>query len=121
LHGQTRAIAKFYRGEAALLAAEAAARLAPQPRQSEPPLRPANPAPAAPPISLPEPDRPPLAPQPALNQNVEAPPPAARRAERRRPRLGRTLAWVVLAPWYAAMAVASVGVDVLFVKGLLGF
>ena len=35
--------------------------------------------------------------------------------------VGRVVAWILLAPWYVAMAVASVGVDILFVKDLLGF
>ena len=41
--------------------------------------------------------------------------------EPRRWGFGRIVAWILLAPWYVAMVVAAVGVDVLFVKDLLGF
>ena len=69
-------------------------------------------------------DRPRLRPDPADNQNTRRPRPVAGVDEDDEPRrwgVGRVIAWILLAPWYAAMAAAAIGVDVLFVKDLLGF
>lgn len=130
----------FYREDAARLASEAAR----VPKQQEVPLGPAAPAPVtAAPASIaaaPEPppqripaepaipaieiDRPRLRPDPADNQNVRRPRPVTELDEDDEPRrwgIGRIIAWVLLAPWYVAMAAAAIGVDVLFVKDLLGF
>ncbi len=117
----------FYREDAARLAVEAA-RVPTEARQSEPlpgPVAPAAPvlaAPAsAPIIRIDEPERPLLAPEPATNQNLRATRPATVEPEHRPLGFGKIVAWVLLAPWYVAMAAAAVGVDVLFVKDLLGF
>jgi hypothetical protein len=70
---------------------------------------------------LDEPQRPLLAPEPATNQNLRATRPEIAEPEpHQRIGLGKIVAWVLLAPWYVTMAAAAVGVDVLFVKDLLG-
>lgn len=124
----------FYREDAARLASEAAR----APRQPDIALAPAalelaaavqEPAPQRPPVepAIPpiEVDRPRLRPDPPDNQNVRRPRPVARvdesEDEPHRWGPGRILAWILLAPWYVTMAVAAIGVDVLFVKDLLGF
>jgi hypothetical protein len=67
-----------------------------------------------------EPQRPPLAPEPPSNQNDRQ-----RRladvefADERPLALGRVIAWIVLAPFYAATLVGSVGLNVIFIRGLL--
>lgn len=115
----------FYREDAARLASDAArtprqqdaapAPAAPQPQQ---------PLPAQPAIPAIEVDRPRLRPDPADNQNVRRPRPVGRSDEDDELRgwgVGRIIAWILLAPWYVTMAAAAIGVDVLFVKDLLGF
>ena len=117
----------FYREEAARLALDAA-RVPPATKPSEPapiaaaPVAPVVPTPkAAPVIVLDEPQRPLLAPEPATNQNLRATRPEIAEPEpHQRIGLGKIVAWVLLAPWYVTMAAAAVGVDVLFVKDLLG-
>jgi hypothetical protein len=120
----------FYRGDAARLVTEAA-RLPVEPvlaiepeRISEPDPSPAIAAIGAPAVVLDDPQRPLLSPEPPTNQNLRAPRPQPEELEydEEPPRwkLGRAIAWVLLAPWYGAIAVASVGVDVLFIKDLLG-
>lgn len=111
----------FYREDAARLASEAA-RLPQQPLDA--PQEPATKPPrAAPAIVLDEPNRPPLAPEPATNQNERLSPPPDddfELGEVRRPwSVGRAVAWVLLAPWYAVTLVAAVGLVVLFVRFVL--
>ena len=114
----------FYREDAARLASDAARTpkqqdVAPAPAAPEP-----QPLPAQPTIPAIEVDRPRLRPDPADNQNTRRPRPVAGVDEDDEPRrwgVGRVIAWILLAPWYAAMAAAAIGVDVLFVKDLLGF
>jgi hypothetical protein len=108
----------FYRDDAARLAAQAA-RIAPP---DEPVLR-ARPASDSrtPQILLDEPSRPPLAPEPAINQNRAAsrrpsPPPLPERAP-----VGRIVAWVLLAPFYAAFMLGSAALLVLAAKFFLKF
>jgi hypothetical protein len=120
LDGKTKATGGFYRGDAARLVSEAARAIPqpvePAPRAAEPPKRP-----NAPPIRLDEPNRPPLAPDPPTNQNLRAPRPArAPGLARVMPGPGRLTAWVVLAPWYIAVAFGALWIDVLFVKDALG-
>lgn len=134
-----RAAGGFYSEEAARLALEAAKR----PQQPAAPAaeKDIGPAPAfIPPVLLEEPRRPPLAPEPAINQNgntLRAEPtlePRDRAAarlrrpvvsilpeaadERRRPTFARIVAWIILAPWYLAMIAATVAVIGLFVRNL---
>lgn len=119
----------FYRGDAAWLASQAArpkenAASLPieedRPEQVRPPTRQMS---SPPRIELDMPDRPPLRPAQAVNQN-----------QRRVRDLGddepdadgrgwgaaRVVAWVLLAPFYVVTAVGSIGIDVMFVRGLLG-
>ena len=116
----------FYREDAARLASEAAR--APKQQQEAAPV-PATPEPPAPsPSARPvipaiEVDRPRLRPDPADNQNVRRPRPVAEVDDADEPHrwgFGRVVAWILLAPWYVTMVVAAIGVDVLFVKDLLG-
>jgi len=78
--------------------------------------------PAVPSIDI---DRPRLRPDPADNQNVRRPRPVAQMDEdddeEHHWSVGRVVAGILLAPWDVAMAVAAGGVDILFVKDLLGF
>ena len=113
----------FYREDAAQLAVEAA-RVPPATQPDEPvPAAPIVASPnVAPDIRIDEPQRPLLAPEPATNQNLRATRPHDIEPEHHeRIGVGKIVAWVLLAPWYVAMAAAAVGVDVLFVKDLLGF
>lgn len=114
----------FYRDDAAELAAGAARTNAPPARK--PIQTPAPPSDRAPPIRIIDPDRPPLKPQPALNQNqpvLRADPSASigTAPETRRHRPSRTVARVVIAPLYIAMILASAGVLLLFAKSWLGY
>jgi hypothetical protein len=99
----------FYREEAVRLASEAAK--APQERSPKsskttaPHGRPAR--------------REPLRPQRAVNQNIVGDEPIEAGPPRRSPL--RLMARIVIAPWYAAILVGSVGVDAWFIKDLLGF
>ncbi len=103
----------FYREEAARLASEAA---------KAPPGRPAKPGKnVVPPIELDRRERGPLRPGPAVNQNIIGDDPIEPGPLPPRYNALRTVAWVLLAPWYAAMLAASLGVDAWFVKDLLGF
>lgn len=137
---KTKVTGEFYREDAARIASEAA-RL--KPLADEAPANPAGPA-FVPRVLLDEPQRAPLAPQPAVNQNVpprEPPLVALRTAvaapaqrdlrvqeerfdqdddERPRWRMLRIIAWIVLAPLYVGVALAAVGINALFVKDLLG-
>lgn len=74
----------------------------------------------APAVLLDEPERPPLMPEPAVNQNQR---PAQLSDldidQDRRVGLARIVAWVLLAPFYAATLVGSVGLNVMFIRGLL--
>ena len=123
----------FYREDAARLASEAAftpkqqdvvpAPAAPEPKAAAPEPPPER-APVEPAIPSIEVDRPRLRPDPPDNQNVRRPRPVAEFDDDDEPRrwgVGRVIAWILLAPWYVTMAAASIGVDVLFVKDLLGF
>lgn len=118
MNAKVGATGGFYRDDAARLASEAARQ--PGPMTASIP----HSTSVAPPILLDEPARPPLRPDMARNQNA-APALEERFDEAaeppRRLGLGRVLAWVILAPLYAATAVASIGLDVIFVKELLGF
>jgi hypothetical protein len=137
---KTRVTGDFYREDAARIASEAA-RL--RPASAEKSAKPPEAAPAyVPPVLLDEPQRPLLVPEPPLNQNAArrepelvtprseslAPPrrreePRTERYEEERPRPSflRTVAWIVLLPLYLGVAAAAIGVNVLFVKDLLGF
>lgn len=121
----TKPVSGFYSDEAARIVSDAAR--APQQAVKPPsaePLAPPPPAPIATPIVpevlLDEPQRPPLTPEPAINQNDSAPRPRAYPPEPRRVSMGRVVAWVLLAPWYATMLVAALGIDAMFVKDMLG-
>ena len=118
MDSKTKSVGGFYSEEAARIVSEAARAQAPSPAVPPAPA-PAAPAPIAPAVMLGEPQRPPLTPEPAINQNLVAPRPAPIALE---PRLsvGRVVAWIILAPWYLAMIAAAVGIDALFVKDLLG-
>jgi hypothetical protein len=111
----------FYREDAARLASEAA-RLPQPPLEAPQPARGAQRA-AAPAVLLDEPQRPPLMPEPAMNQNErpQAPQFAGLDADDddRRSGLARVVAWVLLAPLYSATLVGSVGLNVMFIRGLL--
>ncbi len=120
----------FYRGDAARLVSDAARLPAESAQEPELEAIPeAAPAPTtgaigAPAVVLDDPQRPPLSPEPPTNQNLRAARPRTEgfdyedEPSRWTPR--RVVAWMLLAPWYAAIAVASLGIDVLFVKDLLG-
>lgn len=118
MNAKVGATGGFYRDDAARLASEAA-------RQPDRPVGSVSqPAAIAPAVLLDEPARPPLRPGPARNQNT-TPALGERFEETAEPRrhlgFGRILAWLLLAPLYAATAVASIGLDAMFVKELLGF
>lgn len=110
----------FYREDAARLASEAAR--GPRPTGEVPRLA-VRPAVAVPMVEPDAPERPRLRPRPASNQNLRAPridsydESDARRAWS----AGRVVAWVLLAPWYAATAIGAIGVDLMFLKDMLGF
>jgi hypothetical protein len=138
----------FYSDEAARLALEAARRpqqpAAPALKAVEQPPKLAEAAPPAyvPPILLDEPQRPPLSPEPALNQNsrreraepiLDAPARPARPLRRAEIYLGdddagddrhvsiaRVIAWVILGPWGLAMLAASLAILALFARNLVG-
>lgn len=118
LDGKTRATG-FYREDAARIVSEAARlpQAAPEDTASKAQPQPAEPQ--VPAISIDEPQRPLLRPGAALNQNVGARRKFIDDEPERQWDLARVLAWIVLAPWYLAMVVVSLGVDVLFVKDLL--
>jgi hypothetical protein len=67
-----------------------------------------------------DPQRPPLAPEPALNQNDAQSDNRARPSARRRPRTGRLVARVLLAPLYIVIAAGSALILVLAAKNFLG-
>ena len=115
----SKATGSFYSEEAARLALEAAKR----PRHPAATATHPEPAPPyIPAVMLSEPQRPPLAPQPAINQNRPAP--AQQRPEfddededdRRPLSLARLLGWIILLPWYVAMLAGAVGIIALFAK-----
>lgn len=119
----------FYRGDAARLVSEAARLpaddLAEAAAVAEAPLVSATAATiGAPAVVLDDPQRPPLSPEPPTNQNLRvARPRAEELVDEEEPSswaVGRVVAWILLAPWYVAVAVASVGLDVLIVKDLFG-
>ena len=119
----------FYRGDAARLVSEAARLpaddLAEAAAVAEAPLVSATAATiGAPAVVLDDPQRPPLSPEPPTNQNLRvARPRAEELVDEEEPSswaVGRVVAWILLAPWYLAVAVASVGLDVLIVKDLFG-
>jgi hypothetical protein len=119
----------FYRGDAARLVSEAARLpaddLAEAAAVAEAPLVSATAATiGAPAVVLDDPQRPPLSPEPPTNQNLRvARPRAEQLVDEEEPSswaVGRVVAWILLAPWYVAVAVASVGLDVLIVKDLFG-
>lgn len=119
----------FYRGDAARLVSEAARLpaddLAEAAAVAEAPLVSATAASiGAPAVVLDDPQRPPLSPEPPTNQNLRvARPRAEELVDEEEPSswaVGRVVAWILLAPWYVAVAVASVGLDVLIVKDLFG-
>ena len=129
-----KATTGFYRGDAARLVSEAA-RLptepveAPEPEPIPEPAAAAEPVPppaaiGAPAVVLDEPQRPLLRPEPPTNQNLCAPRPQPEELdyedEPSRWTAGRIVAWILLAPWYVVIAAASVGLDALFVKDMLG-
>lgn len=122
MDGTAKTTGNFYRDDAARVALEAALR--PAQIDSAAPQRDAS---YVPPVLLIEPQRPLLKPQPAINQNAPQP-------EDRREAVGdvlidaddspwdsawRIVAWVVLAPWYLGVALAALGIDILFAKDLI--
>ncbi|MEO8758348.1 MAG: hypothetical protein ABI398_11440 [Devosia sp.] len=117
----TKPVSGFYSDEAVRIVSDAA-------RAPQQAAKPASAEPVAPPprppiafdVLLDEPKRPPLTPEPAINQNDAVPRPQAYPPEPRRVSMGRVVAWVLLAPWYAAMLVGALGIDAMFVKDLLG-
>jgi len=105
-----------YRDEAADIMA-AAARIGSRPAPPDLELTARRPTPEV----EPESNRPLPYPEPVgINDNDDDAPPPPRRAERR-PSVLRRLAWIVIAPLYLVIAVASFGVIALFARGLLGF
>lgn len=106
----------FYREDAVRLASEAAR--IPKRGSQLPPARQIDTA--SPSIDLDERVR--LKPRPASNQNLRTPRPIAddEGDERRSRTFGRTVAWMLLAPWYAVTVVGTIGIDVLFIKDMLG-
>src|SRR3569833_1190285 len=115
----------FYRGDAARLVSEAA-RLprdpaqAPEPEPIPEPAAPPEPAPppasiGAPAVVLDDPQRPLLSPEPPTNQNLRVARPLPQEFdyddEPSPWTTGRIVAWILLAPWYVAIAVASLGLD----------
>jgi hypothetical protein len=121
---KTKSVGGFYSEEAARIVSEAARAQQPAPIATAPIAPPAPPARLAPTIPAVLPDevqRPPLTPEPAINQNLVAPRPLPIEDEPREPiGIGRIVAWIILAPWYLAMIAAAIGIDALFVKDLLG-
>ena len=118
LDGRTKATG-FYREDAARIVSEAAKlpQTAPEAGVSQ-----AQPQPAesqAPVISIDDPQRPLLRPEPALNQNLRATRNYPDERPERQWSAARVLAWIVFAPWYLAMIVVALGIDVLFIKDLL--
>lgn len=118
LDGKTKATG-FYREDAARIVSEAARlpQAAPDGNASKAP--PLVVEPQAPAISIDDPQRPLLKPEPALNQNLR--PRREYVAEEPESRWGvaRVLAWIVFAPWYVAMVFVSLGIDALFIKDML--
>ncbi len=117
---KAKSVSGFYDDEAARMVSAAARTPQAAPAPVE---KPADPTPYVPPVRLDEPQRPLLAPQPPTNQNIRISTEAqsAREPSRDRWDVVRVLAWVVLAPWYVAIAIGSVAVDFLFLKDLFGF
>jgi len=68
-----------------------------------------------------EPDRPPLAPEPAINENSPAPRRSMPPQQTERPQLRRIIAWIVIAPFYAAAIVGSAAMLFLAAKFFLKF
>ncbi|HVY50366.1 MAG TPA: hypothetical protein VHA07_02280 [Devosia sp.] len=112
----------FYREDAARLASEAARR--PQQALAGPPAGRSAPSAEVPEVLL-EPQRPLLAPEPATNQNeprrARPPEPGDGLEHARSGGLGRIVAWILLAPLYTGTLVVAVGIDVMFIRGLLRF
>lgn len=102
---EAKATGNTYRGEALRIAAEAAR----------------SPQPASAPQVAPEIRHPPRRPEPvAINDNLgPAASPASGKRQRSNHRFGRIAAWLVLLPWYVAVAAGSLGLVALFVKDLL--
>jgi hypothetical protein len=89
--------------------------------RAEPQADPALPVkPAIPSVQLDEPQRPALAPEPALNQNDPLVTDRPRSATRRPPRAVRLVARVLIAPLYIFIAIASAAILVLAAKYFLG-
>jgi hypothetical protein len=105
----------FYRDDAARIAAQAA-RIAPP---DEPVLRPRPAESRTPQILLDEPSRPPLAPEPAINENRATPRRSSQPPMPERRPVGRIIAWVVIAPFYAAGILGSAALLVLAGKFFL--
>ena len=115
---KAKSVTGFYDDEAARIAKTAAQ----APLAAKPIEKPVEPSSYVPPVRLDEPQRAPLTPEPPTNQNIRisTDAPAVRPATRRGWRPVRVAAWVVLTPWYVAVAAASVALIFLFVKDLLG-
>lgn len=75
---------------------------------------------AIPSVHIDDPQRPPLAPDPALNQNDPQIPDRPRTASRRPRRAVRLVARVLIAPLYIFIAIASAAILVLAAKYFLG-
>lgn len=111
-----RSTGAVYRDEAADLMMAAATR---NPSRAEPPELELTARRAAP-VVQPESKRPLPYPEPVgINDNADDLQPS--QAPHRRVSVGRRLAWIVIAPLYLVIAVASFGIIALFARGLLGY
>jgi len=88
--------------------------------KAEPQAAPAPGKAAIPSVRIDDPQRPPLAPEPALNQNEVPLADRPRTASRRPPRAVRLVARVLLAPLYICIAIASAAILVRAAKYVLG-
>jgi hypothetical protein len=118
LDGKTKATG-FYREDAARIVSEAARLPQAAPDGSASKAQPQPVEPRAPAISIDEPQRPLLKPEPALNQNLRARRDTVTDEPERRWNVARAVAWIVFAPWYVAMVFVSLGVDALFIEHML--
>lgn len=55
-----------------------------------------------------------------INDNLQRYAPLKPLSERPRISVGRIFGWILIGPWYLAVAATSIGIDVLFAKSLLG-
>jgi hypothetical protein len=75
----------------------------------------------APPVQPPISRRPLPYPEPVgINDNLQRYGQLRPISERPRVSVARIVAWIIVAPWYATVAITSIGVDFFFAKSLLG-